>query len=80
MSVQIENISDRDRLLLTIEQVKEGIKPSRCPSCMSTEIQEKSCIDGSICGHNCGGGGWSIFCANCNLVINEAECEEYEES
>jgi len=80
VSIQIEGLSDSDNLRLTLQLMHESIKPSRCPKCESANVTEEICVAGSLCNHDCGGGGWRISCKDCSVRITEAECEEAEEA
>lgn len=77
--MQIEGLSEEDELLLAIEEVKESVTPSRCPRCGNATVSLEECDEGSLCGFECGSGGFLVSCSHCNLVISEAECEEGEE-
>lgn len=76
---QIQGLSPEDELMLLFSETREYFKPSRCPKCLSTDIFENECLDGSLCKMACGGGGFRIQCARCGTVIHESECEESEE-
>jgi len=77
--MEIKGLSPEDTILLTLEEVKESITPSRCPSCGSTNVTDTSCKEGSVCGYDCGGGGFIVACGDCGITIHESECEEAEE-
>ena len=77
--MQIANLSPDDELRLARAEVQEHFKPSRCPQCKSTDIIEDTCLDGSLCGHKCGGGSFRVLCIGCGHVIHQSECEESEE-